>query len=749
MARKPTLRAQINSLIDGLEPGLAKAFRESVAGIKSNADLRRIIEALERGDIDGAIRAINLDRAAYAPLENALANAYQSGGALTASAMPRIIDRAGAQVVVRFDVRNPRAEQWLRNYSSNQITGLILPDQRQAIRTTIEAGYARGDGPRSIARSLIGTWDRSTQSRTGGVIGLTNAQAQALARAREELTSGDTALLRNFLTRARRDAQYDTAILNAIKNGEPLSASTISRALVGYEERLLELRSNMLARTETMQAVHAAEREAFVQGIEKAGYSADRVVKTWRSAGDGRVRDTHAGLNGKSVTGTDTPFQSSYGALMRYPGDSELGAGPAEVINCFPPWTMVSVFGLKGAVRREYRGELVEVSAGGVVNLAVTPNHPILTQRGWVAAGDVVEGDQLVYSGLADALAPGGSEGNVGDAHSTAEHLYNAAASLGEVGRASCGVVNLHGEVPSQDVDVVTVPRSLWYAFDASRCEHLNHFGFAESDIEHGVLLCQRALELGARVSSHPSNGAVGRRRSVLSRLWGSLHGASSVAFRYIGSLNAEIFQASIDCGPANAQHFRNGKNRVSVIEEPGYIRRVSFSMSEMARRRGSSFNLANLATAQGPQTEIFQAGQDSLRRDAEPGSSDARGDAFLSKAFDAFQVWRSRIAVALNRISTAASDDPSGFDRHVGCRLGYAHGIGGLRNSHSGSVCSDQPLDKVFSTVTVTKSMRRHYVGPVYNFEAPNALILAENVISHNCRCSIEYNIDFSEGVT
>lgn len=334
MARRPSLRARINALIDELEPGLARAFRESIDGIKANADLRRIVEALERRDIEGAIRAVNLDRAAYAPLENALANAYQSGGALTASAMPRIIDRAGAQVVVRFDVRNPRAEQWLRNYSSNQITGHILPDQRQAIRTTIEAGYARGEGPRSIARSLIGTWDRASQSRTGGVIGLTNAQAQALSRAREELASGDPALLRNFLTRARRDARYDAAILNAIKNGEPLPASTISRALVGYEERLLELRSEMVARTETMQAVHSAEREAFTQGIEKAGYSTETIRKVWRSAGDGRVRDTHRALNGQSVVGSETPFQSPSGALLRYPGDTQLGAGPAEVIGC-------------------------------------------------------------------------------------------------------------------------------------------------------------------------------------------------------------------------------------------------------------------------------------------------------------------------------------------------------------------------------------------------------------------------------
>lgn len=310
---------------------MAAAFRESIDRIRSEADLRGIVAALERNDIEAAIRSVFVDRAAFAPLEDSIAAAYRAGGATAAASFPRIVDRSGAALIVRFDPRNERAERWLRNYSSTQVQGIIIPDQIAGLRTAIQAGYARGDGPRRIARDLIGDWDRTRGRRVNGVLGLTNAQVGYVTTAREELTSGN---LRKFLTRERRDKRFDRAILAAIKNGEPLPASVVARAVSGYEARLLQLRSEMVASTETMQAVHAAEKEAFQQGLDATGYSQQAVTKTWRSAGDNRVRHAHAELNGTSVVGVETPFVTSSGARMRFPGDTELGAGPELVIGC-------------------------------------------------------------------------------------------------------------------------------------------------------------------------------------------------------------------------------------------------------------------------------------------------------------------------------------------------------------------------------------------------------------------------------
>ncbi len=58
------------------------------------------------------------------------------------------------------------------------------------------------------------------------------------------------------------------------------------------------------------------------------------MTRKWRSAGDGRVRHTHIVLNGQEVRGMDLAFQSPSGAMLRYPGDTSLGAGAAEIIGC-------------------------------------------------------------------------------------------------------------------------------------------------------------------------------------------------------------------------------------------------------------------------------------------------------------------------------------------------------------------------------------------------------------------------------
>jgi len=334
VASRASLRKQIETLIDAWEPRLKKAFLESIDDIKSNADMKALVEAVEARDFNAVADALHIERAAFASYETAFTQAYGSGGATTAAVIQSSMRRAGASVVIRFDVRNPRAEQWLKDVSGQNITGRVIPDQLAAIRTVLEDGYARGEGPRKIARGLIGDWNRGTGRRDGGILGLTNAQAEYVVKAKAELASSTAADLRNYLARNRRDKRFDKAVLEAIEKGQPLPASTIARATAAYESRLLQLRSEMVARTETMQAVMASQNEAFRQGLETAGYTENAVTRVWRSASDSRVRHTHASLNGTSVTGLEAPFRSPSGAMLMYPGDTSLGAGPAEVIAC-------------------------------------------------------------------------------------------------------------------------------------------------------------------------------------------------------------------------------------------------------------------------------------------------------------------------------------------------------------------------------------------------------------------------------
>lgn len=56
------------------------------------------------------------------------------------------------------------------------------------------------------------------------------------------------------------------------------------------------------------------------------------ISKTWVTVGDTKVRDAHMRANGQTVEVTQ-PFQVG-GELLKYPGDTSLGASFANIINC-------------------------------------------------------------------------------------------------------------------------------------------------------------------------------------------------------------------------------------------------------------------------------------------------------------------------------------------------------------------------------------------------------------------------------
>lgn len=327
MPRKPTQQQLFEALLTQYEGAIADAFRAAVNDLTSAADLQGAITALEAGNVQAALDALHINAAAYGPLEEAVRASYVAGGN---SGAVLANSQTGAAVVIRFNVRNPRAEAWLREHSSNLVTR-IVEDQRNAIRQALTAGMERGVNPRTSALDIVGRVDRASGVREGGVIGLT-AQQEAFARnARDELASGDPAQLRNYLTRTRRDARFDRTIAKAIRDETPVTAETIAKATTRYRARLLELRGTTIGRTEAMASLNAAKMEAYLQAVDAGQIAEADIRRIWDATGDLRTRRTHAILDGKSV-GLREPFRSASGALLMYPGDPS--APPEEVVSC-------------------------------------------------------------------------------------------------------------------------------------------------------------------------------------------------------------------------------------------------------------------------------------------------------------------------------------------------------------------------------------------------------------------------------
>lgn len=315
---------RIDKLAEKLEPQLRDAFTQAIQSIRDAATIQRIADLLDRGDVDGVIEALGLDRAVYLPLERAIQAAYDAGGIAVVASMGKTPD--GARVLFAFNARNLRAESYLQNHSSNLITRIVA-DQRAAVRQALTEALSRGLNPRNSALDLVGRIGLSGR-REGGIVGLSAQQQRAVSAARAELSGGD---LRAYLSRARRDRRFDRTIEKAIREGTALPRDVIDKIVGRYSDLLLQLRGETIARTETLSALHAAQEEAFRQAIDNGTVTANQVRKAWHSAGDNRVRDTHQALNGESVQ-MDEAFQSPSGARLLYPMDAS--APPEETINC-------------------------------------------------------------------------------------------------------------------------------------------------------------------------------------------------------------------------------------------------------------------------------------------------------------------------------------------------------------------------------------------------------------------------------
>ena len=327
MARRNT-RKTIEDLLSPYSAELQSAFISAIQDIKDGAELASIVRALERMDIDAAIRALGIDASAFAQLSIGQTSAYNAAGTMAAATIPRIPDpMGGASFIVRFNPGAPETVLRIAQQSGDAIVE-IVQDQLTMARNHITEGLRAGQGPRAIALDLVGRIDPRTRQRTGGAIGLTDVQASYVRNARDQLAGAD---LRGFLSRKLRDKRYDKMILRSITDKKPLPKATIDRIAKAYEASLLRARGETIGRTEALSSLHMGQDEAFRQAVREGKLQPYMVRRVWRTASDSRVRDSHGSMQGQSV-GLDEPFVTGNGVRLMYPGDP---SGPAsEIINC-------------------------------------------------------------------------------------------------------------------------------------------------------------------------------------------------------------------------------------------------------------------------------------------------------------------------------------------------------------------------------------------------------------------------------
>lgn len=320
---------QLLELLEKYAPAIRDALLEGIRDIRDNARLSEIIRMIQVNDVDGALRALGYSPAVFNNYRSIVMQAFEQGALSFMLGQPRYTsDEIGVVKPMRFNVRNPAAQQWLEQKSSTLVTG-IEDDIRLAVRDALGQGMAEGRNPRSVALDLVGRYNQTTGHREGGIVGL-GEREQAWARSvRQKLLTLDE----SYFEMTLRDKRFDGIVRKAIEEGKPLTADQVTKLVDRYRERALKARGDNIGRTEALAALNRSNWEATRQALEQSGLPLAAAYKIWKTASDEWVRGSHQKMHNQRVP-IDEAFVSPSGARLLHPHDSSLGAPPTETIMC-------------------------------------------------------------------------------------------------------------------------------------------------------------------------------------------------------------------------------------------------------------------------------------------------------------------------------------------------------------------------------------------------------------------------------
>jgi hypothetical protein len=156
---------------------------------------------------------------------------------------------------------------------------------------------------------------------------------------------------------------------------------------------------------------------------------------------------------------------------------------PLAHLNCFAGSVGVLASGTSRMYRRRFHGKVVVIDVPGYGEILCTPNHPILTRRGWVSAVELQQGDDLVqcideaaFKRLTARINPDDKQ-----IESTFEDCFSAAEMTMHMRRVRVPSTaeEFHGDAGvDHEVDIVDVDSFLPDELHLMELEEGTEFGF-------------------------------------------------------------------------------------------------------------------------------------------------------------------------------------------------------------------------------------------------------------------------------
>ena len=309
------------------------------------------------------------------------------------------------------------------------------------------------------------------------------------------------------------------------------------------EQKSLIKKAKNSAMRAARTAMTGAQNAGRVDAYQRAKDMGIAVKQEWVSAHDGHTRESHLDVDGEQVE-----IGHKFSNDCAYPGDP--GGPPAEVYNCFAGGTKIaSDSEIVRSYCHEYSGQLIEIKTAGGVCFTCTPNHPILSNSGWICAERLNKGDNILVASVKD--------NGVTRSYPDVNHIFPRMDAFHKFfhklrGQRTCSLsVNFHGDIPTAEVEIVTQKRFLRIDGNTSGKKNVHEFLLKLSNkaflsksafFKHNWSICFSAL-------CYICSGC-----ESLSLLWRSLLHSDKHGFGTIPDVNISVSESAINDLSANAK---------------------------------------------------------------------------------------------------------------------------------------------------------------------------------------------------
>jgi len=342
----------------------------------------------------------------------------------------------------------PAFMAWLNEQERNSVLqivpGPIGPEPWS--NTHIRSSYQRGLGDSLIKLKQKGVDVPSPIiPGTGGVLG---AFHQPFHQDRVQLAYTRTFTQLQGVT-ASMDGQISQILASGIMEG--VGPEEMARRINDRVDKIGLTRSKLIARTEVVETYNQAAVAEFTRAEAAIG---EEIFVEWFTAEDERVRSSHRARHGKIFTKEDG---------LRLIGEP----------NCLPGDAMIRSSGnLERVYKRFYDGLLVVIRTAAGNELAVTPNHPVFTPSGFVAALELQIGmNVMCRSGSEITIPVGHGKNNVEAPFHEVERAFSLTANMSL--SPSVGM-HFHGDGTDGDIAVVWTDSKLRNNVKAKALQHFN-----------------------------------------------------------------------------------------------------------------------------------------------------------------------------------------------------------------------------------------------------------------------------------